>query len=134
MRAPGRRIPWTQCGRRGSVRAIGERGNFLLKTRISALCNVSLWPWDTRPLLAAQLRSVFEDAAKAANLGNNATPAQVIQGLYDLRGDTLQGMAPPLTFTKNTPTTGIDCAFHGLQEQHSAATAPWPRTGGPSQR
>lgn len=54
---------------------------------------------------------LFEAAAKAAHLGNGATPAQVIKGLYDLHGVTLGGMAPPLTFARNKPTTGISCNF-----------------------
>jgi branched-chain amino acid transport system substrate-binding protein len=54
---------------------------------------------------------LFEAAARAAHLGSGATPAQVIKGLYDLHGVTLGGMAPPLTFAKNKPTTGIKCDF-----------------------
>jgi branched-chain amino acid transport system substrate-binding protein len=53
----------------------------------------------------------FEAAAKAGHLGNHATPAQVIKGLYALHGATLGGMAPPLTFVKNKPTSGINCVF-----------------------
>jgi branched-chain amino acid transport system substrate-binding protein len=41
---------------------------------------------------------LFEAAAKAANLGDNPTPAQVVSGLYALHGETLDGLAPPLTF------------------------------------
>jgi branched-chain amino acid transport system substrate-binding protein len=54
---------------------------------------------------------LFQAAAEAAHLGAHPTPAGVIAGLYELRGDTLGGMAPPLTFTKDAPTTGINCVF-----------------------
>jgi hypothetical protein len=37
------------------VRAIGERGNSLLKTTFKALRNVSLCPWKTRKIAAATL-------------------------------------------------------------------------------
>lgn len=54
---------------------------------------------------------LFEAAAKAAHLGDGATPAGVVKGLYDLHRATLGGMAPPLTFARNKPTTGISCNF-----------------------
>ncbi len=44
---------------------------------------------------------LFEAAAKAGHLGNNPTRAQLIAGLYKLKGDTLGGLTPPLTFNKN---------------------------------
>jgi branched-chain amino acid transport system substrate-binding protein len=54
---------------------------------------------------------LFQAAAQAAHLGDNATAAQVTDGLYDLHGDTLGGMAPPLTYTRGKPTTDINCVF-----------------------
>lgn len=70
---------------------------------------------------------LFAAAAKAANLGDNATSAQVIQGLYALHGETLGGLAPPLTYTQGKPTT-IDCWFYlGIQNHQFNApygTAP----------
>jgi branched-chain amino acid transport system substrate-binding protein len=53
---------------------------------------------------------LFEAAAKAGQLGDNPTPAQVKQGLYKLQGETLGGIAPPLTFTPNQPTV-VKCYF-----------------------
>jgi hypothetical protein len=38
-----------------AVRAIGERGNSLLKTTFKALCNVSLCPWTIGRITAAAL-------------------------------------------------------------------------------
>jgi branched-chain amino acid transport system substrate-binding protein len=52
---------------------------------------------------------LFVAAAQAAHLGNNPTPAQVVQGLYDLHGDTLGGLAPPLTFTRGDHS--VNCWF-----------------------
>jgi len=49
---------------------------------------------------------LFEAAAKAAKLGNNPTRAQLEAGLYKLKGTTLGGLTPPLTFTK-TATGGV---------------------------
>lgn len=46
---------------------------------------------------------LFEAAAKAANLGPSSTPADVKKGLYALKGETLGGLAPPLTYTKGKP-------------------------------
>ena len=45
--------------------------------------------------------SPLQDAAKAGGLGaNGSTPtsAQLTTGLQSLKGDTLDGLAPPLTF------------------------------------
>ncbi len=55
----------------------------------------------------------FAGAAKAGGLGaNGSTPtsAQLIKGLESLHGDTLGGMAPPLTFPAGQPHP-IDCWF-----------------------
>ncbi len=56
---------------------------------------------------------LFEDAAKAGGLGaNGSTPtsAQLVTGLQSLKGDTLQGMAPPLTFAAGKPHP-VHCWF-----------------------
>ena len=45
---------------------------------------------------------LFADGAKAGGLGANGTTptsAQLVKGLNSLKNDTLEGMAPPLTFT-----------------------------------
>lgn len=56
---------------------------------------------------------LFEAAAKAGGLGANGsapTSAQLIDGLNSLKGETLGGMAPPLTFTSGQPHP-VDCWF-----------------------
>jgi branched-chain amino acid transport system substrate-binding protein len=53
---------------------------------------------------------LFEAAAKAGKLGNNPTRAQLIAGLYKLKGATLGGLTPPLTFNKNKPNS-VSCIF-----------------------
>ena len=57
---------------------------------------------------------LFQDAAKAGGLGaNGSTPtsAQVVKGLEALKGDTLGGLAPPLTFAAGKPHP-VDCWFY----------------------
>jgi branched-chain amino acid transport system substrate-binding protein len=59
---------------------------------------------------------LFTAAAKAANLGDNATAAQVINGLYALHDETLGGMAPPLSYANNGKGHQIYCSFvQGVQ-------------------
>jgi branched-chain amino acid transport system substrate-binding protein len=48
--------------------------------------------------------------AAAGTLGESPTAAQVLEGLRGLRGDTAQGLAPPLTF-RNGPTGPVSCYF-----------------------
>jgi len=55
----------------------------------------------------------FAAAAKAGGLGANGTTptaAEITTGLNSLKGDTLDGMAPPLTFT-NGEAHPVDCWF-----------------------
>ena len=50
-------------------------------------------------------------AAKAAgHLTSSSTPAQVKKGLYALKNETLDGVAPPLNFTPGKPAF-IPCWF-----------------------
>lgn len=55
---------------------------------------------------------LLSDAVKAGRLGPSATPsaAEITQGLYSLKGDTLQGMSPPLTFHPGK-NNGVPCWF-----------------------
>jgi branched-chain amino acid transport system substrate-binding protein len=55
---------------------------------------------------------LLKDAVKASGLGAGGTPspAQITKGLTSLKGDTLQGMSPPLTF-KAGKAHPIDCWF-----------------------
>lgn len=50
-------------------------------------------------------------AAVKASHKSTITPTSIKAGLYKLNHTTLGGLAPPLTFHKNKPTTGIDCYF-----------------------
>ena len=57
---------------------------------------------------------LLQDAVKAGGLGPSDTPsaAEVVKGLEALKGDTLQGWAPPLTFAPGKPHP-VDCWFVG---------------------
>jgi len=51
-------------------------------------------------------------AAAAANLGNNPTAAGLRAGLYSLHGDTLGGLAGPITYTQGkNPNAKLTCYF-----------------------
>ena len=66
---------------------------------------------------------LFADAAKAGGLGANGTTptsAQLIKGLESLHGDTLDGMAPSLTFTAGQPHP-IHCWFEALMKNGKAS-------------
>jgi branched-chain amino acid transport system substrate-binding protein len=53
---------------------------------------------------------LLEDAAKAGNIGATPTSAELVAGLAALKGDTLDGWAPPLTFASGQPHT-VNCWF-----------------------
>jgi branched-chain amino acid transport system substrate-binding protein len=55
---------------------------------------------------------LLRDAVKGGGLTSSATPSasEIVTGLDSLKGDTLDGMAPPLTFTAGGPHL-IDCWF-----------------------
>jgi branched-chain amino acid transport system substrate-binding protein len=57
---------------------------------------------------------LLADAVKAGGLTPTGTPsaAEIVRGLESLKGDTLDGMAPPLTFPAGKPHP-IHCAFEG---------------------
>ena len=46
---------------------------------------------------------LFEAAAKAGNIGPSSTPADLMNGLYALKNETLGGLSAPLTYTKGKP-------------------------------
>jgi branched-chain amino acid transport system substrate-binding protein len=54
--------------------------------------------WGENDVYSWASGQLFAAAAKAANMGDNPTAAQVTQGLSSLHGETLGGLAPPLTF------------------------------------
>jgi branched-chain amino acid transport system substrate-binding protein len=53
---------------------------------------------------------LFEAAGAAGDIGPDSTPDDVRKGLYALDGETLNGTAPPLTFSPDGPTV-ITCNF-----------------------
>ena len=53
---------------------------------------------------------LFQAAAEAAHLTPSSTPADVKKGLYALKNETLDGVAPPLNFTPGKPSF-IPCWF-----------------------
>jgi branched-chain amino acid transport system substrate-binding protein len=57
---------------------------------------------------------LLEDAVKGGKLTPTEKPsaAEIVKGLLSLKGDTLDGMAPPLTFKAGQPHV-IDCGFEG---------------------
>jgi branched-chain amino acid transport system substrate-binding protein len=64
---------------------------------------------------------LFQAAAKAGNLGDNPTPADVLNGLYALKGETLGGLTAPLTFTKGKATS-LPCWFYFQVKDSKFAT------------
>lgn len=56
--------------------------------------------WDETAVSTWASGLLIEDAVKAAGIPASAAPtaAEVVKGLESLHGDTLQGLAPPLTF------------------------------------
>jgi branched-chain amino acid transport system substrate-binding protein len=58
--------------------------------------------WVSGLLLAA--------AVEGGNPGNTITSAEILKGLHSLHGETLGGMAPPLTFHAGKPNL-VDCWF-----------------------
>jgi branched-chain amino acid transport system substrate-binding protein len=57
---------------------------------------------------------LLEDAVKGGKLTPTGKPsaAEIVKGLLSLKGDTLDGMAPPLTFKAGQPHV-VDCGFEG---------------------
>jgi branched-chain amino acid transport system substrate-binding protein len=61
-----------------------------------------IYPWSAGKL--------FEAAAKAGKIGPTSTPADLKKGLYALKNETLDGLAPPLNYTPGKPAY-IPCYF-----------------------
>jgi branched-chain amino acid transport system substrate-binding protein len=70
-----------------------------------------LWSGDTSSEVWAS-GLLLMDAVKAGGLGPSDTPsaAEIVKGLQSLKGDTLQGLAPPLTFVAGQPNP-VHCWF-----------------------
>jgi branched-chain amino acid transport system substrate-binding protein len=67
--------------------------------------------WGENDVFAWASGLLFAAAAEAANLGTNATPAQVVSGLYALHNNNLGGIAPPISYTNNGKGHQIYCSF-----------------------
>jgi len=68
----------------------------------ASITSASMQAWAAGQLFAA--------AYKAAGAPKNPTSAGILAGLYSLKNETLDGIAPPLNFVKGQPTV-IKCAF-----------------------
>ncbi len=68
---------------------------------------------------------LFSAAAKAGKVGVNGTPtaAQLTNGLYSLHGETLGGLAPPLTYKKGVPNP-VDC-WYWIATKNGKFTTPY---------
>ncbi len=93
-----------------------DTSNPAIQTMINALDkyqpSVTKAPsWGMNDVYAWASGQLFAAAAKAANLGDGATSAQVVTGLYKLHDETLGGIAPPLNFTNNGKGHNIYCSF-----------------------
>jgi branched-chain amino acid transport system substrate-binding protein len=67
--------------------------------------------WGENDVYSWASGQLFAAAAKAGNLGDSPTSAGVIKGLYALNGETLGGLAPPLTYTNDGKGHQIYCNF-----------------------
>ncbi|MBY8862971.1 ABC transporter substrate-binding protein [Nocardia sp. CA2R105] len=65
---------------------------------------------------------LFEAAAKAGNLGDHPTSQDVKRGLYALKGETLDGLTAPLTYTKGKPS--VNNCYFPIEIQNSQFIAP----------
>lgn len=70
--------------------------------------------WNELAAMAWPSGLLLEDAVKAGGLktGGTPTPAEIVQGLESLHGDTLDGWSPPLTFPAGQPHP-ISCWYTG---------------------
>jgi hypothetical protein len=82
-----------------------------LRTNANIFSALAAYSWPSGLLL--------EDAVKAGGLTASDTPsaAEVVKGLESLKGDTLNGWVPPLTFAAGQPHP-VDCWFTGRDRRH----------------
>jgi branched-chain amino acid transport system substrate-binding protein len=68
---------------------------------------------------------ILAEAVKKSNAGTNGpiTTADIYKGLYAMHGDTLGGMAPPLTYKKGQPNP-VHCWFW-IRIQNQKFTTPY---------
>jgi branched-chain amino acid transport system substrate-binding protein len=111
--------PWTTDP--ALAKSGGELGTFpWFNTENPAVAafNQAMNQYDTSPAAIGETGAeewesamIFEAAAKAAKLGDNPTPAQVIQGLNSLSGNTLGGLFAPINYTNGNRTENCGYAF-----------------------
>lgn len=67
---------------------------------------------------------LIEAAVKASGIGSSGTPspAEITNGLNSLKGETLDGWSPPLTFTAGKPHP-VDCWYTGRVQNSTASLA-----------
>jgi branched-chain amino acid transport system substrate-binding protein len=65
---------------------------------------------------------MFEKAAEG--IGSTPTSAQILAGLWSMHGETLGGLAPPLTFARNRPAPDAKCSF-AMQVKGGQIVAPF---------
>jgi branched-chain amino acid transport system substrate-binding protein len=61
---------------------------------------------------------VFIDAAKAAGLGDNPTPAEVVNGLTSLHNETAGGLTTPLNFARGVAHVNKCFFLESIQNDH----------------
>jgi branched-chain amino acid transport system substrate-binding protein len=71
------------------------------------------WAWASAKLLELA----------AANVSEQPTSADILEGLWSMQGETLGGLVPPRTFTRDQPTPETFCAYQG-RIQGGQWTAP----------
>lgn len=76
----------------------------------------------TQLYLSGVLLATAAEKAKAGTSGP-ITAAEVVKGLYMLKGDTLGGTAPPLTYHQGKPTP-VDC-WYWIRIQNKKFTTPY---------
>ena len=103
-----------------SVPGTAQFLNALNKYAAGTTANAEFTPNAYMSWLGLQL---FAAASQAAGgFTPTSTPADVKKGLYDLRGTTLDGSTPPLTYTPDQPTV-LSCYFVS-QVKNGAVTYP----------
>lgn len=58
---------------------------------------------------------LFEAAAKAGNLGDNPTSADVVKGLYALHDETLDGAIAPTTYKKSNAAPSFNTCYFNIE-------------------
>jgi branched-chain amino acid transport system substrate-binding protein len=83
--------------------------------------------WSQQLIMGWAGAQLFAAAAKAGGITPSSTPADVKKGLYALKDDTLDGLAPPLTFTPGTqanPACYFTMSISSGEFQTQAGTQP----------